>query len=164
MIEGNEFKHIECPQSWINAELDAYSLFFWDLVGTQTILSRESHLERSFFAPDTLYSVTTTERFGSIDFRRKRHIPYIDNIKEIEKKYFAIRNRLIALGSNPLNGFGPPPKKQAGCMAYLLCFVLIGFFLLQQTKSRNEKILLEYQQTKAEFDKLISDNKAILNI
>lgn len=69
---GYEYKHMECAQIpvLVDHATNEYAKFFWESTGTQTVVSKESHLESGEFNPDNLYSVTTTERFVALDFRR----------------------------------------------------------------------------------------------
>ena len=47
-----------------------HAMFYWELTGTQTVVAVDSHLESGVFDSDNIYSVTTTERFVALDFRR----------------------------------------------------------------------------------------------
>lgn len=168
--EAFEYEHIECPQSWVNAILQQYQIFYWDLVGTQTIVSKESHLERGgsglFDDPDAIYSVTTTERFATIDLRRKRDIPKIDKIKELENRHSQICSSLINIGCSPLGNWGPPPEKGIGCLGlglYILG-IIPGVLYSRKVKKDNEERKLAYQNLRAELDNLLATNRQLLNI
>lgn len=165
-IEAFEYKHLECPQSWVDAVLRQYSYFYWDLVGTQTIVSKESHLERGgLFDSDTIYSVTTTERFSAIDLKRKRNIPDIDRIKDIERKYFQLCSNLLSFGCSPLDNYSSPSKKGIGCLGvFLYLWIIPGILYSRKVKADNERRLLQCQQLKAELDDLVTANKQLLNI
>lgn len=162
-----EYKHLECPQSWVDTILGEYSLFYWDLVGTQTVVSKESHLERGgLFDSDTIYSVTTTERFATIDLKRNRRIPNVDKIRSIERKYFQLCNNLLGLGCSPLDNYAPPPEKGIGCLGVGLYIFLVfpGILYSRKVKADNQRKLVEYQGLKAELDSLVTSNKRLLNI
>jgi len=162
-----EYTHLECPQSWVNTILEQYSLFYWDLVGTQTVVSKESHLERGgLFDSDTIYSVTTTERFATIDLKRRRSIPNIDKIRTIEHKYFQLCNNLLDLGCSPLDNYAPPPQKGTGCLGvglYIL-WIFPGILYSRKVKAENQRKLAEWQRLKAELDNLVTSNKQLLNV
>jgi len=165
--EAFEYKHLECPQSWVDAILREYSSFYWDLVATQTVVSKESHLERGKYDSDTIYSVTTTERFSTIDLKRKRSIPNIERIKEAERKYFQLCGSLIGLGCSPVDNYTTPPlEKSIGCGIVLLYIfgIFPGILASQKIKADNERNLLEYQRLKTELDGLMTTNKQLLNI
>jgi hypothetical protein len=167
--EGLEYKHLECPQSWVNAILGEYSLFFWDLVATQVVVSKESHLEKGqgFFDSDDIYSVTTTERFATVDLKRRRDIPNLDIIRNVEQRYIAITGELIDLGCSPVNNFaGPPYSKGIGCLGIFLYFLYIfpGVLYQQKIKKDNQKIVLACQQLQAELDGLLTQYRPYLNI
>lgn len=161
-----EYKHLECPQSWVDTILGMYTLFYWDLVGTQTVVSKESHLEQGLFDSDTIYSVTTTERFATIDLKRRRSIPNIDKIRTIEHKYFQLCNNLLDLGCSPLNNYAPPPQKGIGCLGvglYIL-WIFPGILYSRKVTAENQRKLAEWQRLKAELDNLVTSNKQLLNI
>ncbi|TRZ52914.1 MAG: hypothetical protein D4S01_02155 [Dehalococcoidia bacterium] len=166
-IEAFEYKHLECPQSWVDAILKQYSLFYWDLVATQIVVSKESHLEGGgLFDSDTIYSVTTTERFATIDLKRKRSIPNIKRIKDAERKYFQLCSNLIGLGCSPVDNYTPPSEKSIGCLGagLYIFFVFPGILYSRKVKADNEIKLLEYQRLKTELDSLVTTNKQLLNI
>ena len=163
-IEFAEYKHLECPQSWVNALLNQYSIFFWNLVATQVVVSKESHLERGgMFDTDTIYSVTTTERFATIDLKRRRDIPYLDYIKQYEQRYMQICGNLIDLGCTPLDNYtSPPPVKGIGCLGALWSMSLAGRGYSKKIKATNEQKALQYQQLKTELDNLLISYRQFL--
>lgn len=167
-IEAFEYAHLECPQPWVDAVLQQYSLFYWDLVATQTIVSKESHLERGgLFDSDAIYSVTTTERFATIDLKRNRNIPKIDKIRDVEGKHFQLCDSLIELGCSPVDNFGPPPKRSIGfwgVMLYIFGVVIGGILYHRKIRRENERKLAKYQQLRAELDDLVTANKKLLNV
>jgi hypothetical protein len=167
-IENNEYKHLECPQSWVNVLLNQYSVFFWNLVATQVVVSKESHLERGgVFDSDSIYSVTTTERFATIDLKRRRDIPYLDTIRDYEQKYMHICGQLVALGCTPLDNYSTPPKDEGtgctGCLLYSL-FIIPGILHAQKVKQNNEERAVRYQQLAGELAGLITSYKQFLSM
>jgi hypothetical protein len=167
--EALEYKHLECPQSWVNAILGEYSLFYWDLVATQVVVSKESHLEKGqgLFDSDQIYSVTTTERFATVDLKRRRDIPNLDTIRSVEHRYMEITGQLIRLGCTPLDNFTSlPPGKGIGCLGIFLYFLWIfpGVIYQQKVKKDNEKTALACRQLTAELDSLITQYRPYLNM
>jgi hypothetical protein len=162
-----EYKHLECPQSWVDTILGMYTSFYWDLVGTQTVVSKESHLERGgLFDSDTIYSVTTSERFATIDLKRSRSITNIDKIRTIEHKYFQLCNSLLDLGCSPLDDYSPPPERGIGCVGvglYIL-YIFPGIIYSRKIKAENQRKLAEWQRLKTELDNLVTSNNQLLNI
>jgi len=114
---GFENKHLEVPQDsdLVDLATNTYGMFFWEVTGTQTVVARESHLESGKFNEDNLYSVTTTERFVSIDLRRATDIPNLGKIKELEQQYFHLCTELSNIGGSPLDNYSSnpvsPPKE-----------------------------------------------------
>lgn len=163
-----EYKHLECPQSWVNAVLRQNSIFWWELVATQVVVSKESHLESGgIFDPDTIYSVTTTERFATVDLRRRKNLPNLNSILNSEYQYFEKSGQLINLGCSPLDDYNsPPPEKGIGCLGVFLYILYIfpGILYSKKVKSDNEKRLLEYRQLKSELDSLLVSYRQFLNL
>lgn len=46
-VSGYEYKHVECPQdsTWVDVVTNDHTKFYWELTGTQTVVSTDSHLE-----------------------------------------------------------------------------------------------------------------------
>ena len=157
--KGFEYEHIEIPQSWVNAALRQYGMFHWELVGTQTVVSKESHIERGkgLFDSDTIYSVTTTERFATVDLKRDLNITNLDKIKAVESQYFDTCNRLIGIGCSPVNEYGPPPKKSIGLVGLLLyCFYIVpGILYSKKINGDNEKTANTYKELKGRLSRLM---------
>ena len=128
---GYEYKHLECAQipALVDRVTNDHAKFFWEMTGTQTVVSKESHLESGNFNPDNLYSVTTTERFVALDFRRATDIQNLQRIKAIEGEYFEVCSSLRNLGASPLDGYSTPPAVDSFGMADLL-----GISALQQLR------------------------------
>ena len=93
---GFEYKHVECPQipAWVDTVTNDHAKFYWEMTGTQTVVSRDSHLESGLFNPDNLYSVTTSEQFVAIDFRRATDTTNLARIKEVEREYFQLPSQI----------------------------------------------------------------------
>ena len=166
---GFEYKHVECPQvpAWVNVVTNDHAMFYWELTGTQTVVSVESHLESSIFTPDTLYSVTTDERFVTMDFKRATDIPNLPRIKEVEREYFQICVALVNLGSSPVNNYSTPPKKEIN-WTWLIVLgsfsALIGSVWYYRSKDKKHKeAIAQWTSFRASRDELLQENRAILN-
>ena len=67
-----------------------HELFGWELVSSQEILNKESHLEdRS----GDLYSVITTENYVKLMFQRDTAFPNLDKITLLENEYWDLHKR-----------------------------------------------------------------------
>jgi len=109
-----EYRHIKCAEGAVNAVMQQHGLFWWELVGTTTVVAKESHLEPATFMDeilgqgDTIYSVTTTERFATVDLKRDKSIPNLEMVKPVETQYFGIVRQLEGLGGSLVNGYAVP--------------------------------------------------------
>lgn len=163
-----ETKHVKCGVEEAQAVINQHQLFFWELIGTNTVVSRDSHLENGgVFDSDTIYSVTTTERFSTINFRRSKEIPKFSEIKSIESQYFSIVNQLENLRSSAINNYATPPSKQFswGVFLFLCLFYMIPGAIYWIYKSKKySKICAEWQTLKRELESLVSVNTQILNV
>jgi len=164
--KGFEYTHLECPQSWVNSILQQYGMFYWELVGTQTVVSKESHLERGgLFDSDTIYSVTTTERFATVDLKRDMNRPNLDKVRTLQTQYFDICNDLMKIGCSPVTNYGPPPSKSIGIFGLILyCWIIPGIWYSGKVKADNQKTLAKHQAAKGKLDKLIKANNQLLNV
>jgi len=165
---GYDFKHISCNTAEVQAIITQHQLFFWEVIGTNTVVSKESHLESGgVFESDTIYSVTTTERFSTIDFRRAKDITHLSEIKSVESQHFSLVSRLENLGSSALNNYATPPHKQFSWIAFLvLCifYVIPGVIYWISKSKKYERICGEWKPLKAELDSLVNSNHHILNV
>lgn len=112
---GFEYKHLEVPQvsSIVDIVVNDHAKFWWELGGAQTIVSKESHLKsgEGLFDSDTIYSVTTTERFVALDFKRATNLPNLAKVKQVEQEYFQTCVALRSLGSSPLDNYALPHEE-----------------------------------------------------
>ncbi len=188
--KGFEYRHIKCGEAEVNAVLRQHGLFYWELVQTQTVLSRDSHLEGATFMDEilgdgnTIYSVTVTERFATVDLKRDKSIPNLEQIKSVEGKYFQIVRQLEQMGCSLMGNYVSPPGKEAlGCGSIFFPLgitnkqvikaireggIKVLFFpwlapLWRINRQYEEKLAL-HRQLKTELDKLIETNKQILNV
>ncbi len=188
--KGLEYRHIKCGENMVNAVLREHAMFRWELVATQTIISKESHLEPGGFLDavfgdkDVIYSVWSEERFATVDIKRDKSIPNLEQIKKLENEYFQIVARLQDIGCSPVDNYATPSGKESlGCgsiffplgltnkqaikaireggIKVLFCPWLAP---LQRINRQYEEKLAVHRQLKTELDKLIMANKQILNI
>lgn len=163
-----ETKHIKCDVDEVQAVINQHQLFFWEVIGTNTVVSRDSHLESGgIFDSDTIYSVTTTERFSTIDFRRPKELSDLSKIKSVDSQYFSTVNRLENLGSSAINNYATPPPKQFNWIVFLvLClfYILPGVLFWHFKSKKYSKICAEWQAIKRELDSLVDNNRQILNV
>lgn len=123
---GTEYRHIKCEEGAVNAVLRQHGLFYWELMGTQTVVSKESHLEPAGFVDeilgqgDTIYSVTTEERFATVDLKRDKGIPDYTTIRSVEAQYFGLVRQLEATGGSVADGYAVPHHDGASCGGLLL--------------------------------------------
>ncbi len=191
---GFEFKHLECPQvpALVDLVTNDYAKFYWELTGTQTVVAKESHLESGEYNSDNLYSVTTTERFVAMDFRRATDIPNLPRIKEVEKEYFQLCVALANLGASPLDNYSTPPYESFEVadllgISALKALLSPGYWLWMFTlwyireakkigvlgvlfpaygyrKRREPERLAQFSLIRARLDALMSESKSILNM
>lgn len=163
-----EFKHVKCNVDEVQAIVSQHQIFFWEVVGTNTVVSKESHLETGgIFDSNTIYSVTTNERFSTIDFRRAKDIPQIAEIKSVESQYFSLVSRLENLGSSALNNYATPPRMQFSWIVFIVLLILdiipgVIYWVLKSKKYK--RICGEWQMLKSELDLLVNNNRQLLNV
>ena len=189
---GFEYKHIECPQVPVLVDLvtNDHAKFYWELTATQTVVAKESHIESGMWNSDNLYSVTTTERFVALDFKRAMATDNLQDIKQVEKEYFQICVGLRNLGASPLDNYSLPIVKPFLFSEYIMSIFNPGYWLWVLTcgsirnlkkigflgflfapygywKSKQgdrEQTVREFGVLRSRLDTLLSDNKNILNI
>jgi hypothetical protein len=163
-----EAKHVKCGVEDVQGVINQHQLFFWESSGTNTVVSRDSHLEGGgIFDSDTIYSVTTSERFSTIDFKRPKDLPRLSEIKAVEKNYFSIVNQLEALGCSAQDEYTSPPPKQFSWKVFLLLtlFTTVGgipYWIIKNNK--HQKVCAQWQVVKAKLDSLVDQNRQLLNV
>lgn len=153
MSQQYEFKHVTCAPSRVQKTIDLHSIFFWEVIGTDSMSS--SYLTREASA---LYSVV--EQTTNINLRRKTALPNLDTIKEAERNYFDIREQLSQIEI---------PSWTAGrvCIAFagiFMLYVIPGVLYILHVNKKSRKGKLRLQELEAEMDKLIEKYKSILNV
>ncbi len=164
-----EFKHVKCSVDYTQTIIEHHQLFFWEMMGTNTIVSKESHLEDGgiFDSDGTIYSVTTAERFTTVDFRRNKDIPHLSEVKSLESRYFSIISRLERMGLSALNDYRTQPAKEFSEITFivLLCFfVYPGIWYYRKKNEEYEKLCDQWRSLRAERSSLVNDNQNILNV
>ena len=66
-------------------QIDLMQKFHWSLLSSQTIDKVDSHLERR---GDSIYSVTSSEKYVKLTFSRDIDLPNLNEIKKLENDYF----------------------------------------------------------------------------
>ena len=171
--KGLEYRHIQCGEHSVNAVLREHGMFYWELVGTQTIVSKESHLEPGGFMDavfgdaDVVYSVWSEERFATVDLKRDKNIPTLDKIKKLENEYFQIVSSLQEIGCSPEDNYATPLEKKSnwaalGCL--FLLYVIPGILYMRHINKQNEKIRALHRELRPKLLKFIENNKQVLNI
>lgn len=185
-----EYKHTECSHDTelVNAVLKIYELFYWQLVQTQTVVSKESHLQSTspflshIISPgDTVESVTTEERFVTLNLKRSRDIPNLDQVKTVENEYFNVINQLGRIGCSPIGNFSDSPVNPSVGLVDFFCLdfrppwtrwkdfreygLLAGISPKVAKKKRSyAERLKTHQELKSRLDQIADDNKHILNL
>lgn len=160
---ANEFKHIKCATDDVQAVINQHQMFYWEVTGTNTVVSKESHLESGMFT-DSIYSVTTEERFSTIDFKRDKHLERLPEIKAIESQYFSIIAQLEHLGSSALDNYVTPPAFSFLYRLYAW-FPGYGWMLKLVPSFRNQTASYEkWKALKPELNSLINSNRQLLNL
>ena len=165
-IVSYEYKHVKCGVDVVQSVIEQHRLFYWELKGTNTVVAKESHLERggTVFDYDSIHSVVTDERFSTIDFQRSKNIPRLSEIKSVESHYFSIVAQLENLGCSSLDNYAtPPPKKYLfSLLSIIFCWTVLLLalpFMLKENKDAYKK----WQFLKREIDSLVENNRQLLN-
>jgi len=163
-----EFKHINCPINTTQSVIEQHQIFFWEVQGTDTVVSKESHLESGGTFDDSIYSVTTEERFTTIDFVRDKDIPNYSKTRALESNYYSLINQINDLGATYDS---PPPKKN---ISWCLFIILLIFWVVpgiiyymyykKKYKTINKERVEEWESLREKMDNLFMENKTILNI
>ncbi len=169
-----EFKHIRCSPDDVQSVINQHQTFFWEVTGTNSVVSKESHLERGgIFDRDTIYQVRTEERFNTIDFKRDKSIGKLAEIKTIESDYFSIVARLEQLGCSATDNYSSPPYIQKD-FSWLSFYILVCLWIFpgiiywrkknKDYEERKQRAQAEWTSLKTQFDSTIGRNRDLLNI
>lgn len=160
-----EFKHIQCLEGEVNKVLRLHQLFYWEAISTNTVVSRDSHIERGPI-PYSLSSVTITERFATIDFRRdKRRIT--TELSRAESGFFSNAARLAELGCSPADDYATPPAVQVSSWEAFLHYALFVFPLFIYIANKREEhraAIDEWRRCVETMNGILEANVRILNV
>lgn len=163
-----EFLHIKCDSDDVQAVINHLQMFFWEVAGTNTIVSKESHLESGgIFDRDTIYSVTTEERFSTIDFKRDKTVPNYAQLKEVESQYFNIVSELERIGCAASNNYSTPPRNRHDTMTYLFlltCWIVPGIWYKRKKAEEHAMLVSKWQTLKPQLDSIVQSNNQLLNL
>lgn len=171
--KGFEYRHIKCGENMVNAVLREHAMFRWELVTTQTIVSKESHLEPGGFLESILedhpvvYSVWSEERFATVDLKRDRRIASFEQLRKLEREYFQIVANLQEIGCSPADSYATPLEKKphwllTGCLFIL--WVFPGILYLNHVKKKNEEIRARHRELRPQLLEFLESNRNVLNI
>jgi hypothetical protein len=168
MPTAYEFRHVKCDPDAVHAIVTQHQSFFWELVGTNTVVSKESHLESGgLLDSDSVYSVTTTERFSTIEFKRVQRFAGADRVKVVESDYFALVRRLEQLGCSVENNYKVPPPRDFNVVIFLLgCvfYIIPGVLYYRSKQRKHAEACATWNTLSVKLDRLLVSNAAILNM
>ena len=113
-----ESKVVQVAPSREDDTIDEYQAFGWELKNSQTIDKQDSHLENQF---GTIYSVTESEKYVKLTFRRNKKMANYARLVELENKYY---------GAEVYEPEGPSGMKLGFGLFMLFGFFPIGIYLL----------------------------------
>lgn len=163
-----EYRHLECPQPWTDTVIQQFAMFLWELVATQTVVSKTPSVTQGIelWEGYTVYlHETATERFTTIDLRRDVGHPDVITIKALEEEYFGICGPLMELGCSPVDvgSYGPPPKQTIGCLGlFLYLFIVPGVLYHMNINEENKKALADYRELEARLEQFMTENRHLL--
>jgi hypothetical protein len=124
------------------SQINLMQKFHWNLLGTQEIKTVDSHMEQR---GDSIYSVTNSEHYVKLSFKRELDLPNLKEIKQLEQRYTSLPNPVY-------------PKMFPGSIwlwvigAFLYGIGIIGwliyFFLLYGPKKTAAEALAEQNRKK----------------
>jgi hypothetical protein len=162
-----EHRHIRCAENDLQAVIGHLELFYWEVIGTNTVVSKESHLEPGgVFDSDTIYSVTTEERFCTLDVRRDKCIDNYDRLRGVESRYIGIVCELERLGCSAHDGYTSPPAKQFSkllLIVSILFYVVPGILYWLYVAKKHAERCARHEALKAGLDGLVAANRDLLN-
>jgi hypothetical protein len=163
-----EFLHIKCDSDDVQAVINHLQMFFWEVAGTNTIVSKESHLESGgIFDKDTIYSVTTEERFSTIDFKRDKSISNYAQLKEVETPYFNAVAELERIGCAASDNYSTPPRSRFDTLTYLfllIWWIMPGIWYKRKKAEEHAMLVSKWQTLKPQLDSIVQANSQILNL
>lgn len=159
---AKEFKHIKCPTNATQDVIDKHQLFFWELQGTDTVVSKESHIEEGGSFDDSLYSVTTEERFTTIDFVREKDIPNYSKIRSVESEYYSLVKQFNDIGAT----YDSKPEKDINWILFLILLMIAiapGVIYYYIKYKKHKERVEEWESLREKVDDLFRKHNEILN-
>ncbi len=108
---AKETKVVNVESNEEQATMDFYAKFGWEVLTTQRVYNKDSHLESR---NDGVYNVTTTTDFVRITFTRDKAMPFYREISDIENRYYNY----------------PMPAKPKTFTGLVVLFSILTFFSL----------------------------------
>lgn len=123
-----EVKTLKVDGSKEESTVELMQNFGWNFVSSQEVNNTDSHLERQ---GDTLYSVTTKEKYVKLVFNREKNQPNYSKIVALENEYYSV------LKSEPLI----LSKVNSMVAFFLLCFFIVPgvIYIWYVNKNRKEE-------------------------
>ena len=84
-----ETKSIQVHPDGEQKLIELMQKFHWSLLSSQEVKTKDSHLEENW-SGDKITSVTKTEHYIKLVFSRDLDLPNLQEIEQIEKKYFSL--------------------------------------------------------------------------
>lgn len=106
---SKETKSLSVIPSDEQRTIDEMQAFGWELVSSQEIATKDSHLERR---GDTLYSVTESENYVKLVFNRDTSIPNYAELDALYRQYLEYPN------------VGCPGSRINKVLAFILCITI----------------------------------------
>ena len=85
-----ESKVLQISQSQEQKTIKKYERFGWELASSQTVDTKDSHLEDRW---DGLYSVTESTNYVKLTLRRNKNMPHYDELVKLEKQLDDLKKR-----------------------------------------------------------------------
>lgn len=117
-----ETKSMQIAPSEEQYMIAAYQAFGWELLSSQEIKTKDSHMERS---GDTIYSVTESEHYIKLTFTRDDRMPYYADLKREQMKFETAYTSMEPVNFNMVTA--------------LICLVLLVFPLVLYIMNNNKK-------------------------
>jgi hypothetical protein len=163
-----EFQHIKCDTDDVQAIINHLQKFFWEVTGTNTVVSKESHLESGgIFDSNSIYSVWSEERFSTIDFKRDKNNSNYTQIKEAESQYVNVVGQLERLGCSAADNYSSPPPMDFNILKYiylLMLWILPGRQYKRKKEEEHAIKCSQWKSLKAQYDSIFDKYKSVLNL
>lgn len=156
-MSRTESKTMQVHPDSERATIQFMQVFHWNLVNSQHVKNKSSHLERR---GDDLYQVTETEHYVNLVFTRDLDTPGIQRIRDLEQEYNALTASKPAIPEK--KGFAGPIIT---CLALTLLWglgILIAIFWLPSISRKNKEIEEAMPGILAERERIERRQEAII--